>query len=194
MVRLRREVFSMQLYHALHAAIDTGRASTKQGTLARLGEAVLLMQDVESMFRSITLYVIQKKRDGPLDLAAWEAQTAAEEKKTLGYFLSQLRCRVAIEPVVDAILSTFLERRNDLIHHLENVPGWGLEDDTSLRVSNDFLTAAMASAKFVYFWLGGIMASYQRQTGFTTEFDDAEAIGIVERHFMPLAEWSLSRK
>jgi hypothetical protein len=180
-------------FDQLRRLIDARRGTTKQDTLARLGEALLFVQNVEAAFRFVMTFVIQKGQEG-LDLEKWEAQSKAEREKTIGYFLNQLRFRVDVEPQIDARLSTFLNIRNQMVHRLEEVPGWGLEDEASLRISNDFLTEVFANCFFVYFWLSGVTKSWATQAGFTTQYDDHEIMKIIDEHFVPLAEWALAAK
>lgn len=180
-------------FDQLRRVTDSKRATNKHDTLARIGEALLFVQNVESAFRFVMTFVIQKGQSG-LDLEKWEVQTSAEREKTIGYFLSQLRFRADVEPQIDARLSAFLDTRNQLVHRLDEVPGWGLEDDSSIGASNDFLTEVLANSFFVYFWLNGVTRSWAKQNDFITKYDDDKIIQMIDAHFVPLADWSLAAK
>jgi hypothetical protein len=54
-------------FDQLRRVIDARRGTTKQDTLARLGEALLFVQSVEASFRFVMTFVIQKGQEG-LDL------------------------------------------------------------------------------------------------------------------------------
>lgn len=69
-------------FDQLRRVIDAKRGTTKQDTLARLGEALLFVQSVEASFRFVMTFVIQKGQEG-LDLEKWEAQSKAEREKLL---------------------------------------------------------------------------------------------------------------
>lgn len=180
-------------FEQLRRVIDSGRGSDKEATLARVGETLLMVQNAEASLRFVMTFVIQQGGQG-MDLAKYEAQTKAERRKTIGYFVSQLRRRVDVEPTTDARLSTFLDMRNLFVHKLDEVPGWGLDDQASLAASNDFLTDLLATSFYIYLWLAGISKSWARQVGVTTKYDDEEIIRIIDEHFVPLAEWSLAPK
>jgi hypothetical protein len=180
-------------FDQLRRVVDSKRAKNKHDSLARIGEAMLFVQNIESALRFVMTFVIQKGQGG-LDLEKWEAQTSAEREKTIGYFLSQLRFRADVEPHIDARLSAFLNIRNHLVHRLHEVPGWGLEEDISIEASNDFLTEVFANCFFVYFWLNGIIRSWAKQNDFRTQYDDDEVLKMIDEHFVPLADWSLAAK
>jgi hypothetical protein len=55
------------------------------------------------------------------------AQSNTEQKKTLGYFLAELRKRVDLDVHFDRTLAEFLRRRNLLAHHLSDLPGWNTD-------------------------------------------------------------------
>lgn len=180
-------------FDQLRRVINSKRAMDKHCSLARIGEALLFIQNVESALRFVMTFVIQKGPGG-LDLEKWEMQTSAEREKTIGYFLSQLRFRADVEPDIDARLSAFLDIRNQLVHRLHEVPGWGLEEDTSIEASNDFLTEVLANCFFVYFWLNGLIRSWAKQNDFRTQYDDDEILQMIDEHFVPFADWSLATK
>src|ERR1700744_1013441 len=92
----------------------------QQDVLALLGATLLIVQTAESVLRTCMTYALPK--GGAITTVEdLERQTAEEAKKTLGYFLSQLRYRVDVEPQFDAELSDFLDLRNQMIHHLNKV-------------------------------------------------------------------------
>lgn len=91
--------------------------------MARVGIALDLVQSVEDALRLVMTFVLQKD-DGPLNIAKLEAQTKAERKKTLGYFIGELRKRAGLREDLEEILDRFLEARNTLAHRLDEIPGW----------------------------------------------------------------------
>lgn len=89
---------------------------------ALVGMALGHVQSVEDILPLVMTFVFQK--GDKLDIYMIEAQTKAEQKKTLGYFIGELRKRVGIRADLEDKLLSFLERRNTLAHRLAEVPGW----------------------------------------------------------------------
>jgi hypothetical protein len=61
----------------------------KREVLALLGATLMLVQTAEGVLKTCMTYALPK--GGSLTLELLERQTAEEAKKTLGYFLDQLR-------------------------------------------------------------------------------------------------------
>jgi hypothetical protein len=64
------------------------------------------------------------QKSSPITAEQIIAQSNAEQKKTLGYFLAELRKRVDLDVHFDRTLAEFLRRRNLLAHHLSDLLGW----------------------------------------------------------------------
>jgi len=79
--------------------------SDQQDLLARIGAAVVLARTAEQLIRLVMTFVLQK--DSPLTVEKIERQSRDERRKTLGYFLAQLRRRADLDPEFDALLDAF---------------------------------------------------------------------------------------
>jgi hypothetical protein len=90
--------------------------------MVRVGTTLLNVQITERALRFITTFVLQKS--SPITAEQIIAQSNAEQKKTLGYFLAELRKRVDLDVHFDRTFAEFLRRRNLLAHHLSDLPGW----------------------------------------------------------------------
>lgn len=174
---------------AMKAVVDGDRGVDEAGIHRRMGQTLIWVQDVERTLRFVLTFVIQKG-DG-LTLERLEAQTEAERKKTIGYFLDQMRRRVAIHPKVNDYLSTFLTLRNRFAHDVSSVPGWDMETEDGLKAANDFLTDLGGHSLWVYFWLAGIVRGWSLEVGMKTGFDDHETMHFLDRTFRPLADATL---
>src|SRR5581483_11635890 len=86
----------------------------QKDTLAAIAVALLLAQTAERVIKLCMTFVLQKA--SPLTLELLEHQERAERRKTLGYFLSELRKRADLSPGFDVLLEDFLEKRNILVH------------------------------------------------------------------------------
>ena len=65
-----------------------------------------------------------------------------ERKKTIGYFLTELRKRADLHDQFDQKLRDFLDHRNTFIHNLHDVPGWNLETQGGKDVARQFISGA----------------------------------------------------
>src|SRR5690348_2290643 len=85
----------------------------QQAALALIGGALLLVQTAESAIKACMTYALPKH--SPLTLKALQQQQGDERKRTLGYFLHELRKRADINASFDVELGRFLEDRNTLV-------------------------------------------------------------------------------
>ena len=107
----------------------------RQEVLATIGATLLLVQSAEKIVQGCMRWTLP--RQGITTLEDLERQTAEEAKKTLGYFLDQLRRRAAVEELFDADLKEFLEKRNTFVHHLSSVADLNLETVEGLDVASN---------------------------------------------------------
>ncbi|WP_340189945.1 hypothetical protein [Brevundimonas vesicularis] len=155
-----------------------------------MGDTLLSIQSFERALRLILTFVIQKS-GAPLTLESLQAQEEAERSKTVGYFLAQMRKRVSIHPDVDETMKAFLRNRNIFVHDLTKVTGWALDTPEGLIIANDFLSDLQTDALWLYFWLAGLLRDWSQQIGLQTEFDDHEAMRLIDETFRPLAVKSI---
>lgn len=177
-------------WQSMRAAIDRQRAKDTPGVHARMGDTLLSIQSFERGLRLILTFVIQKN-GAPLTLESLQAQEEAERSKTIGYFLAQMRKRVSIHPDVDDTMKAFLRKRNIFVHDVTKVIGWSLDTPEGLSIANDFLSDLQTDALWLYFWLAGLLRDWSQQIGLETEFDDHEAMRLIDETFRPLAVNSL---
>ena len=98
---------------------------------------LLNVQITERALRFIATFVLQKS--SPITAEQIIAQSNAEQKKTLGYFLAELRKRVDLDVHFDRTLAEFLRRRNLLAHHLSDLPGWNTDTAHGIYIGRRFI-------------------------------------------------------
>jgi hypothetical protein len=69
-----------------------------------------------------------------------EAQKEAERKKTIGYFIAELKKRADVHPLLEANLSRFLTMRNQFVHSLADIPGWDTHTEEGQAVALKFVS------------------------------------------------------
>lgn len=171
---------------SMKLVVERRSATDEAGIHARLGETLIAIQDFEDSLRILLTFVIQKPGQA-LTLETLTAQQEAERTKTIGYFLAQLRNRIAIHPEVDEVFTTFLRMRNTFTHKLKSVEGWNTTTPEGLMIANAFITDVQSRAYWLYFWLAGIIRDWSQQVGMETEFDDHEVMRFIDDTFRPFA-------
>ncbi len=151
--------------------------------LALLGSTLLVVQTAEHVLRAAMQLALPK--GGVLHRAELERQTNDEARKTLGYFLGQLRRRVVVLPEFDAELSTFLADRNRLVHHLDSVEGFNIHTPEGRVVAEAFLLATSTKAARVISVFLALMSEWVDQVGMKVEVD-REAVDEMIQFFDPV--------
>lgn len=132
-------------------------------TLMAMGTALVSIQMTEKLLRVLLTYVFQKQR---LTLESLERQQSAERRKTIGYFLAELRKRVDVEPSFDAVLSEFLDKRNAFVHDLAEVDGLNLQSPEGIAVAKRFVHLLLHLNDQVTSVTLGVLRAWQKQVGF----------------------------
>jgi len=150
-----------------------------------MGVAVLLLQTSEKVIRTCMTYVLQKKT--PLTLESLHAQEKSERKKTLGYFLDQLRLRADIQVGFDALLEEFLTNRNYFVHDIWRVPGWGLESPEQTVKAKQFVSTLIEQSEAVTKIFLGLISAWQKQVGVPmNDLSDHEYFPEIDNIYRPL--------
>ena len=166
----------------------------QKDTLAAIAVALLLAQTAERVIRMCMTFVLQKS--SPLTLEMLERQRKAERKKTLGYFLGELRKRADVAPGFDALLEEFLERRNILVHDFGDLAECSLNTPSGLMGANAFIRDMIRVTEEVLKVFVGLARAWQEQTGIGPDDMKGEAFfEEVEAAYKPLVnEVFLSRQ
>jgi hypothetical protein len=154
-------------------------SSHLESLLARLGATLLNIQTAEKIIRFCLTYVIQRQE---LTVESLQTQEADEARKTIGYFLAELRKRVEVEVAFDEVLRQFLNLRNIVVHNLDKEPRWGLEK-ANYESSAEFLDQVSDVTWEVINVFAGLMRAYQRQTGIKTSFDNDDVLVEIEQKY-----------
>src|ERR1700677_2179872 len=119
----------------------------RQEVLAAMGATLLLVQLAERVVQGAMRWALP--RHGIRTLEDLERQTAEEAKKTLGYFLDQLRRRASVEEQFDADLHEFLDKRNTFAHNLASVEGLNFDTVDGLDVASNFVLRLASLSNYV---------------------------------------------
>jgi len=136
---------------------------SEKDLLMRMGACLLLVQQTESILRFCLTFVLQKQ--SPLTLEVLENQRSAERKKTLGYFLTELRKRADLDEGFDLLLSDFLTRRNQFVHNITELEGWDRSTESGRKVALNFVNILTRQAVKISQILSGLMMAWQEQAG-----------------------------
>ncbi|HXW73001.1 MAG TPA: hypothetical protein VEK34_16525 [Methylocella sp.] len=158
-------------------------SAEQRDILARMGLALLFIQTTEFVIEFCMKYVLPA--GGVVTLEMLESQRSGERKRTLGQFLRELRKRVDLDDRFDAILDEFLQKRNELIHRIDDIPGWSLDHEEGLRAARGFMDRVMQLNHVVLEVFSGLVRAWQSQEQITTEFDSL--LGDIDQIYSSLA-------
>lgn len=165
----------------------------QKDTLAAIAVALLLAQTAERVIRLCMTFVLQKS--SPLTLEALEQQRKAERRKTLGYFLGELRKRADVAPGFDALLEEFLEKRNVLVHEFGDRDEYSLNTPAGLAGANAFIRDMIRVTEEVLKVFVGLIRAWQEETGIGPDHVKGEAFfEEVEAAYKPLVNEVFFRK
>jgi hypothetical protein len=165
-------------------------ARLKVDLLARIGAALLSVQTTERALRLITTFVFQKS--GTLTAERLIAQTNAEQKKTLGFFLAELLKRADLDVHFNGTLAEFLRRRNLLAHNLSDLPGWNTDTVHGIYIGRRFINELLEMNNEVLKVFTALIRAWQAQRDDKTldvpghpffEEVDATYVPLVDRLF-----------
>ena len=167
--------------------------SLQQEALAAIGGALVIVQMAEKMTKFCMQYVLQKG-GVVLTYENLKSQQAEEAKKTLGFFLSQLRLRAEIDSTFDDQLKEFLTQRNQLAHDLTGVPGLGFHDREKLEVAMEWAGKLSSLALHVHNVFMGLARAWQHEIGMRDDFAENEFFQEIDATFQPLVNQIFTKK
>jgi hypothetical protein len=175
------------------AESEQGTTPLQKDALAAIGGALLIVQMAERMIKFCMHYVLQEG-EGGLSYEKLKSLQAEEAKRTLGYFLAQLRRRVDVEASFDDQLREFLTLRNDLAHNLGDVPGVGFKDLKELEFAIEWAGRLSGLALHVHNVFMGLARTWQHQIGMRDDFANNEFFREIDTRFKPLVDQTFSAK
>ncbi len=167
----------------------------EERVLAAIGTAVLVAQGAEDVLRLCMTFVVQKG-DAPLTIETLEAQQSRERRKTIGYFVGELRKRATVRGDLDTLLSDFIEKRNTLIHRVHDVPGWDMRELEGRKVARSFADDLTVLSFEVAKIFVGFIRAWQEQRGIHTPLPSGteDFFAEIDRRYVPLIDRVLSTK
>ena len=167
--------------------------ASQQEALAAIGGALVIVQMAEKIIRLCMEYVVQEG-DEVLSYEKLKSLQADEAKKTLGYFLAQLRKRADLDSGFDDQLREFLSKRNQLAHDLSSVPGLGFHKPEELKTSIEWAGLLSGLALYVHNVFMGLARAWQQQIGMRDEFAENEFFQEIDSTFTPMANAIFAKK
>ncbi|HCE43882.1 MAG TPA: hypothetical protein DET40_10075 [Lentisphaeria bacterium] len=135
----------------------------QEETLVVIGTLVIVTQSIEHTLNTLLKLVIQ---DGtPLTYERLMQLDVLHRKKTLGFFVKEMKKRAAFEASLDATLERFLENRNKLIHHFYEIPGNDLSTASDIALMNTFLVQLLKDLEIVSVFCSSLLYAWSEQTG-----------------------------
>ena len=99
----------------------------------------------------------------------YKQQEEAEKKKTIGYFLAELRKRVDVDDSLDELLVDFLNNRNSFVHDLSSFEAWDFHKNKSALQSKKLVFDFMKQTDKVMKIFAGLILSWQEQVQTQTD-------------------------
>ena len=165
----------------------------QRDVLVAIGVALLMIQTTERVIKLCMTFVLQ--RSNPLTLETLERQKKEERKKTLGYFLSELRKRTDLDDKFDALLEQFLEKRNVLVHDFGERDEFSLNTPAGLAGANEFIRDLIQITEEVLKVFVGLVLAWQEQTGIGPENVKGQSFfEEIEAAYKPLVNEVFFRK
>jgi len=130
--------------------------------LTLMGLVLLQLQTAEKLIRFCMTFVFQKN-SSPLTIDILKNQEQSERKKTIGFFLKELRKHVSIHESFDKLLVDFLNNRNDFIHDLSRVQNFDLYSSDNAQEAKQFLYTLFGQTDKVVKVFSGLIMSWQEQ-------------------------------
>jgi hypothetical protein len=154
--------------------------------MARIGAALLSVQVTERALRLITTFVLQKS--SPITAEQLIAQTNAEQTKTLGYFLAELRKRADLDVHFDRKLAEFMRRRNLLAHNLSDLPGWNTDTAHGIYIGRCFINELLQMNNEVLKVFTGLIRAWQLQGDQALPDVPEEFFEMIDEKYVPLID------
>jgi hypothetical protein len=158
----------------------------QKNLLLHIGTTLIVVQMVEHMLRLTMTFVFQKT--SPLTLEAVEVQKEAERKKTIGYFIAELKKRVDVDPSLEDGLSTFLTIRNQFVHNLSDIPGWDTETEEGQAVAMKFVGQLFNVSRTLLKVFAGLVRAWQEQVQMDIPVPANEFFEEVDTKYKPLLD------
>jgi hypothetical protein len=133
----------------------------------RMGFALWFMQTTEYLIKVCLTYALPESEAVTLEML----ERGSQRKRTLGQFLIELRRRVGIDSDFDIILAEFLDKRNTLIHRLDDIPGWSLHSEEGLKTARLFVDRVIRLNVSVLKVFMALLTVWQKEVDVKTPFD-----------------------
>lgn len=131
--------------------------------LADVGVALLHIQLAESVIKKVLHFVLPAKpiKNTKGFMRAEEALT----KQTLGTLAKILKERADLHPRFEVVMERFVEDRNTLVHHLDDIPGFNDRSKEGQAQARIWLAELVNTTDLVVKIFMALMVAYSEQLG-----------------------------
>lgn len=166
----------------------------RERVLSLMGMSLLTTQNTELFLKTVVDITLPK--GGEINTEEYLKRLKDGERRTLGTFISLLRARSEIDPSFDEILTNFLKMRNDFIHDVSRIPGFGITSEKELLFASEFLEKFLLSNDFIQNIMAGIVRSWEIQNDFAAPGTDYshKYFKEIDSKYIPIANHILSSK
>jgi hypothetical protein len=133
----------------------------------RIGLALFITQATEQVMKMCLTYLFPDGGMNTVDIL----KKAQRRKHTLGQIVIELRKRVGIDDNFDAILDEFLDKRNTLIHRLEDVPDLSLYSAQGIQIARRFVDRVLVLNESVFNVFIALARVWQHEVNIKTPVD-----------------------
>jgi hypothetical protein len=122
--------------------------------LSNIGTTLLQIQKTEYVIKHLVQRFLRANNMTWKQLLSYDE---GEQRKTMGYFLSELRKHIPIRPDFDKTLSNFLAARNVFAHDLTSIPNFSLNNEAGIESGLHFVRNLNEQAVSIRGVLTGLM-------------------------------------
>jgi hypothetical protein len=158
----------------------------QQKVLMHLGAALLTIQGAERTIGFCLRCCLPD--DASLSMETYVDAAGALQKRTLGQFLAVLRTRVDLDDSFDAVLRDFLERRNQLIHRADDIPGWDIATPAGCDAALQFIDTTFRLAQRVTFVFAGLARKWAEQNEIKAALPDDPFFVKLDNFYKPMVD------
>lgn len=159
-----------------------------------IGAALVQIQFLESLMKFCTTYVIQNGES--IDFEGITKLEKQEKKKTLGYFIGQVKSRAEVHPNLLELLESFLDNRNLLVHNVDSIPSWDLETVEGTKAAKIFVSNLIRQTHVLTKIFNTLVIAWQHQEGFEIELNESDELALdhLQTEYLPIIDELFMKK
>lgn len=143
--------------------MDAEEIEGRKWVLIDIGQAVVSIQFAELTIRH-TLHLVLPDKP-PKTLKMFMRSGDALSKATLGHMAKTLRERVELQTGFDDLMTRFVDNRNTLMHHLNDIPGFEMGTADGREAGRRWLSALIEDTDSVVKIFSALHIAYAEAIG-----------------------------